>query len=55
MKPAFVLALPFLVFCTTLSAQTPTITNICLAQDIARSSSVFSNPSINGCQLPVAW
>jgi uncharacterized repeat protein (TIGR02543 family) len=28
MKPAFVLALPFLVFCTRLSAQTPTITNI---------------------------
>ena len=52
MKSAFVLALPFLVFCTTLWAQTPTITSISPAQDIARSS-VFLNPSINGCQLPV--
>ena len=53
MKPAFVLALPFLVFCTTLSAQTPTITNINLAQNIARCTG-FLKPSINGCQLPVA-
>jgi len=53
MKSAFVLALPFLVFCTRLSAQTPTITSINLAQDIARSS-FFLNPSINGFQLPVA-
>jgi hypothetical protein len=51
-KPAFLLTLPFLFFCTTLLAQTPTITNISPAQDIARSS-VFLNPSINGCQLPV--